>query len=65
MINSVTADSRNGSPLSRPVNSFTFLSANCAYSKERGKIGYSHLGRLSQFKGSDVAGMITVGKESV
>lgn len=33
--------------------------------KERGKIGYSHLGRLSQFKGSDVAGLITVGKEIV
>lgn len=26
--------------------------------KERGKIGFSHLGRLSQFKGSDIAQLI-------
>ena len=26
--------------------------------KERGKIGSSHIGRLSQFKGSDIAGLI-------
>ena len=26
--------------------------------KERGKIGFSHLGRLSQFKGSDLAQLI-------
>ena len=26
--------------------------------KERGKIAFSHLGRLSQFKGSDIAGVI-------
>lgn len=26
--------------------------------KERGKIGFSHLGRLSQFKGSDIARLI-------
>lgn len=29
--------------------------------KEHGRIGYSHIGRLSQFKGSDVAGLITKG----
>lgn len=27
--------------------------------KERGKIGFSHLGRLSQFKGGDIAKLIT------
>ena len=32
--------------------------------KERGKIGFSHLGRLSQFKGSDIAGLIVKGKAS-
>ena len=32
--------------------------------KERGKIGFSHLGRLSQFKGSDIAGLIVNGKAS-
>jgi len=26
--------------------------------KERGKIGFSHLGRLSQFKGGDIARLI-------
>ncbi len=26
--------------------------------KERGKIGFSHLGRLSQFKGGDIAQLI-------
>ena len=26
--------------------------------KERGKIGFSHLGRLSQFKGGDIAKLI-------
>ena len=26
--------------------------------KERGKIGFSHLGRLSQFKGDDIAKLI-------
>lgn len=26
--------------------------------KERGKIGFSHLGRLSQFKGDDIAQLI-------
>ncbi len=26
--------------------------------KERGKIGFSHLGRLSQFKGDDIARLI-------
>ena len=26
--------------------------------KERGKIGFSHIGRLSQFMGSDIAGLI-------
>lgn len=26
--------------------------------KERGRIGFSHLGRLSQFKGSDIAQLI-------
>ena len=26
--------------------------------KERGKIGFSHIGRLSQFKGSDIARLI-------
>ena len=26
--------------------------------KERGKIGFSHLGRLSQFKGSEITGLI-------
>lgn len=26
--------------------------------KERGKIGFSHLGRLAQFKGSDIAQLI-------
>ena len=26
--------------------------------KERGKIGFSHIGRLSQFKGSDITRLI-------
>lgn len=33
--------------------------------KEHGRIGYSHIGRLSQFKGSDVAGLITKDTASV
>lgn len=33
--------------------------------KEHGRIGYSHVGRLSQFKGSDVAGLITHNTVSV
>lgn len=32
--------------------------------KERGKIGFSYLGRLLQFKGSDIAGLIVKGKAS-
>ena len=33
--------------------------------KEHGRIGYSHIGRLSQFKGFDVAGLITKGTAGV
>lgn len=33
--------------------------------KEHGRIGYSHIGRLSQFKASDVAGLITKDSTSV
>lgn len=33
--------------------------------KEHGKIGYTHIGRMSQFKGSDVAGLITKGSAVV
>ena len=29
--------------------------------KEQGKIGFSHLGRLSQFKGEDVANLVSGG----
>ena len=32
--------------------------------KEQGKIGFSHLGRLSQFKGEDVANLVSGGKSA-
>lgn len=32
--------------------------------KERGKIGFSHLGRLSQFKGGDIVKLIVKGEGS-
>lgn len=33
--------------------------------KEHGRIGYSHIGRLAQFRGSDVVGLITKCTNSV
>ena len=33
--------------------------------KEHGRIGYSHTGRLTQFRGSDVVGLITKCTNSV